>query len=221
MFDAVLFDLDGLLVDTEALLHQADLDLFAEIGVPKEVAAPFLAEITGTVAAVIWERIAETFPQADVPAMKARRAALVDAAYAAGIPVIAGIPDVLDALDARGIPYAVATNSERDRALYKLTRTDLLERVQAVVAYDDVAAPKPAPDVYLAAARALGVAPDRCLAFDDSDTGVQAARAAGCCVVQVPNMQATDGRHAHFLARTVAEGARMAGLDLFLATKEA
>lgn len=214
MFDAVLFDLDGLLVDTEALLHTADLQLFAEIGVDHDVADAFLAEVTGTVETEIWKLVADRFPQADIARMKQRRQALVDTAYAAGIPVIAGIEGVLDDLDALGMPRAVATNSNRDRAQYKLRRSGLEGRFGAVVAYDDVARPKPAPDVYIAAAKALGTAPERCLAFDDSDTGVRAAKAAGCTVVQVPNMQRSDGRYADFVAASVREGAALAGLDL-------
>ena len=213
-YRAVLLDLDGLLVDTEALLYEIDLRLFEEMGVPRAQAEPFMEQIIGTVEAEIWRRLEERFPEIDRAKMGARRKELVDAAYAGGIPVIKGVLPFLDALDVLGLKRAVATNSSSARAALKLERSGLAHRVDAVIAHDDVASPKPAPDVYRAAAHALGADPAQCLAFDDSDTGAQSAKAAGCTVVQVPNMQPSDGPHADYVASDLWTGALKAGLPL-------
>ena len=112
----------------------------------------------------------------------------------------------------QGLPCAVATSSRRASALRKLDLTGLAPHFATVVTFDCIASPKPAPDPYLEAARRLGIAPGRCIAFEDSDPGAAAAHAAGMTVVQVPDMAETTGPHAHHLAASLIEGARMAGL---------
>jgi beta-phosphoglucomutase-like phosphatase (HAD superfamily) len=83
-----------------------------------------------------------------------------------------------------------------------------------VITLDDVTAAKPAPDPYLLAANKLGVAPARCLVFEDSEAGAEAAHRAGCRVVQVPDVVPSEGRWAHHLAPSLLEGALAAGLKL-------
>jgi beta-phosphoglucomutase-like phosphatase (HAD superfamily) len=107
---------------------------------------------------------------------------------------------------------ALATSSRGEPAREKLEGADLLRHFRTVVTFDDVAAPKPAPDAYLLAAERLGVDPRRCLAFEDSETGARAAHAAGMTVVQVPDLHPTKGAHAHHVAPSLLEGAALAGL---------
>lgn len=111
-----------------------------------------------------------------------------------------------------GLPCAVATNSATATALGKLESAGIARHFAHVVGYDAVARPKPAPDVFAEAARRLGAAPGRCIAFEDSDTGVAAALAAGMHVVQVPDLQASGRAGAHHLAPSLVDGARRAGL---------
>ncbi|KLI99057.1 hydrolase [Luteimonas sp. FCS-9] len=110
----------------------------------------------------------------------------------AGIAHRPGIVALLDLLAAHGIPRAVATSTRAPLAQRKLAAAGLLERFDAVCTSSDVAHPKPAPDVYLLAAARLGVAPARCLALEDSPTGVRAALAAGMTTIQVPDLLAPD-----------------------------
>lgn len=214
MFSAILFDLDGLLIDSEAVFHRVEFELLTEVGVAQSVARDVLSELLGrdekTGRAIMRERL----PDVDLDALDGERMRRIAVADAQGFPIRPRVHDLLDALDRLRLPRAVATNSSHARAEHKLRRSGLRDRVQAVIGHDNVARPKPAPDVYQAAARALGMAPEACLAFEDSEPGAQAASAAGCTVVQVPNLAPTEGRHAHHVAHTVWEGAEVAGLVL-------
>lgn len=214
MYSAILFDLDGLLIDSEAIFHAVELDLLREAGASEEAARAALNDLIGRDEATGSALLAERFPEIDRAAMAGPRRTRIKAAMAQGIPVRPRVFDLLDALDALRLPRAVATNSSHAGALRKLSDAGLDRRVDAVVGHDMVARPKPDPDVYTEAARLLGVPPSACLAFEDSELGAQAAHAAGCTVVQVPNLAPSVGRYAHHVAETVWHGALSAGLRL-------
>ena len=91
-------------------------------------------------------------------------------------------------------PVAVASNSPRDLLDVKLVGLGIADVVDASIAIEDVDAPKPAPDMYLAAARALGAEPSECLGFEDSETGAEAALAAGLQLIAVPSIPGQDPR---------------------------
>jgi HAD superfamily hydrolase (TIGR01509 family) len=99
-----------------------------------------------------------------------------------------GAVALLDAVAELGLPMAIATSSGTVHALEKLRQAGLLERFKVVIGADQVARPKPDPEVYLKAADILGVDPQACLAVEDSEYGVRAAHAAGMTVIQVPDM---------------------------------
>jgi HAD superfamily hydrolase (TIGR01509 family) len=104
------------------------------------------------------------------------------------IPLKPGVVELLDFLAGRGLPLAVATSAGRSTAEHHLGRAGLLDRFSAVATRDDVERPKPHPDVYLEAARRLGVAPAHCVAFEDSNVGLAAAHAAGAMAFMVPDI---------------------------------
>jgi HAD superfamily hydrolase (TIGR01509 family) len=101
------------------------------------------------------------------------------------VPVKPGVVDLLDFLRDQDLPLAVATSANRETATRNLGRAGLLDRFTAVATRDDVQHPKPAPDIYLEAARRLGVPPAHCVAFEDSSIGIVAAHAAGMRAVMV------------------------------------
>mgnify|MGYP006173015307 CR=1 FL=1 len=104
------------------------------------------------------------------------------------------------------------TSTGREGAHHKLGLAGIAHHFRTVVTFDDVRHPKPAPEPYLLAARLLGVSPARCLVFEDSEAGAEAAHRAGCVVVQVPDVVQASGRWAHHVAPDLMSGARRAGL---------
>ena len=170
---AVLFDLDGVVVDSGPAHAAAWTALFAEQGVE------FTADDYATRASgrsrdeVIREVLGE---RSDHDELMARKAALM-----AQVPVLPTLPGTLAFIDALHLPFAIATSSRIPRVL--LARAGLEGRFPVIVGRADVARGKPAPDVFLEAARQLGVDPVDSLVIEDAPAGIEAGLAAGCTVV--------------------------------------
>lgn len=210
-FDAVIFDLDGTLIDTERLCNTAGVDTCRIFG--HDVALSFFEDLAGIHDAERLRRLSAHVGQAIEPVSFYREwDALCSAAFAQGIPHKDGAMDLLTRIGAAGIPAAIATSSRHAPAHEKVTLAGFMPLVRTVVTFDCIARPKPAPDAFVEAATRLGVDPSRCLAFEDSDPGARAAWDAGMTVVQVPDLATSRGAHAHHLARTLLQGAAEAGL---------
>ncbi|MDZ4310278.1 MAG: HAD family phosphatase [Cypionkella sp.] len=208
MFDAIFFDLDGTLIDTESLAMASGLAAFAELGHP--VTEAFLHQLVGvdlpTGGKIIRAAMPLIDPEALHPLWQGGFRAAMDEN---GLNLKAG---ALDLLQARLLPMALVTSSGRQEAHHKLAIAGIAEMFDLIITVDDVTAPKPNPAPYLLAAEKLGVATDRCLVFEDSETGAEAAHRAGCFVVQIPDVVPSQGRWAHHLADNLLAGARHAGL---------
>ena len=208
MFDAIFFDLDGTLIDTESVALRVGQQAFAALGVSVDVA--FLHSLVGIdlpSSAVI---ISSVYPTLDQDALhSAWRQGFLKATSDDGLALKSGVTDLLNA---RLRPMAVVTSSGRTEAHRKLQLTGIAGAFDMVITLDDVDCAKPAPDAYLLAASRMGVSPARCLVFEDSEAGAQAAHRAGCIVVQVPDVVPSQGRWAHHLADDLISGARAAGL---------
>ncbi|GAA5532026.1 HAD-IA family hydrolase [Deinococcus aluminii] len=181
-FDAVLFDLDGVLVDSELLGNTVWVELLAEHGLTLDRAAFMARAVGGTHRALFdWLRAEHGWEQPGgfLPELDARLARAFTAT-----PAIEGAADTLRALRAAGLPFAVASNSLRERLHLKLAAAGLSELVgqHAYHPADVGGRGKPLPDLYLHAAAALGVSPARCLVVEDSVTGLTAGVAAGATV---------------------------------------
>lgn len=188
MLSAVLFDMDGTLVDSEKLWEIALHKLYERHGgtLTPEVRAAMVGGSAEDTMRIIYEDLGR---ELDPVAMEADSDWLHDYTgdlFADGLPWCAGAKELLDALHAEGVPMALVTNTLRvltERALETIGR----HYFSAVVCGDEVPRGKPAPDAYLRAAELLGIGPAHCLAIEDSVTGAAAANAAGCAVVVVPN----------------------------------
>jgi len=154
---------------------------------------------------VVWVTVPamdyEGFFKERLEALHAEVSARVHAACEVGVALKAGVVELLDHLDAVGIPRAIATSSSHPTVTRTLTPSGILPRFDAVVASGDYARGKPNPDPFLTAAERLGMAPEHCLALEDSHNGVRAAHAAGMMTVMVPDLlEATDEMRAKCLA---------------------
>ena len=182
---AVLFDLDGTLVDSEPLWDQALRRLARELG--GELSDPARRATVGTNVPVSVEivRVDVGRPDADPVVLAARLVADVRERLAVGLRWRPGARELLDAVRAAGIPTALVTNTERD--LVRTALGPLVEELfDASVCGDEVGRSKPDPEPYLTAAALLGVDPARAVAIEDSPTGAASAEAAGCPVLVVP-----------------------------------
>ena len=188
--EAVVFDMDGLMLDSERAINDCMARAASDLG--HELPASLWLQMIGGGDGLCRRLLADRIGADATVELLARAEAMYDVVADAGIDHRPGIVDLLDWLVARGIPRAVATSTRRPLAIRKLAAAGLLPYFDAVATSSDVAAPKPAPDVYLLAASKLGVAPARCLVLEDSPTGVRAALAAGMTPVQVPDMLVPD-----------------------------
>jgi HAD superfamily hydrolase (TIGR01509 family) len=185
---AVVFDMDGLLLNTEHLARRAlrlageemGLDLGDElcalmIGVPADGCRRLLLEHYGEAAPA--DRLFDVssrhlLAQIDGGAMRLQP----------------GVSELLAELERAKVPHAVATSSSREKALHHLERAGIAQCFDAIVTRDDVERGKPSPDLYLRASDLLQTAPADCLALEDSYNGVRAAHAAGMPVIMVPDL---------------------------------
>lgn len=189
---AVLFDMDGLLLDSERVALAIMAQCAGELGLSWEprVGLRMIGRNVIDANRVLREHYGDDARLDALPA--AFRAHYDRHIDERAIPLKPGVAQLLDLLDAHDIPCAVATSTQRERATRKLDRSGILRRFDALVGGDDVERGKPAPDIYLAAARALAVEPARCLVLEDSNTGARAGLAAGMAVVMVPDLLEPD-----------------------------
>ena len=176
---AVIFDCDGVLVDSEPAAFDLLAEDLAAHGLPLPRAEMERIFIGGTIAGVHVKArtLGAALPNGWVSGFYER----LYARLAEGTPLVPGVLDLLDALDAAGISYAVGSNgSDRKMQVTLGQHPGLLDRFQdRLFSGQTLGAPKPAPDLYLLAARALGQHPSDCAVIEDSPTGARAAAAAG------------------------------------------
>lgn len=184
---AVVFDMDGLLVDTEQVVFRAMQR--AAAGIERELPFATFQRMVGLQHAasdlILLEHFGEGF---DIQAWSEAVSRHFREELAAGIALKAGVLEILDHLDAAGLPRAIATSSSLQSVQMSLGPHSILDRFHALITRDVQTRGKPHPEPFLKAAEALGVAPEDCLALEDSHNGVRAAASAGMMTIMVPDM---------------------------------
>jgi len=209
---AVLFDNDGLTLDTEVCWTRAEEALFARRG--RTFTLAHKQEMIGTSAAVASATLERHL---EAPGTGA---ALMDELHELLILELEhevlerpGAIALIDALRAAGLPVGMASNSPRAIVDRALTAAGIADRFDRTIAGDEVEHPKPAPDIYLELARRLGADPARCVAIEDSPTGAAAARAAGMFVIGIPSLEGVE-LDADLVAPSLADPAVYAALGI-------
>ena len=182
--EAVIFDMDGTLIDSEAVYIAGMQDAARTLGLPLPI--DLCHAMVGVPSHECNLMLQEHYgPGFDLTVFRGHFGQSVQRQMKERVPVKSGAVELLDFLGAQGLPLAIATSAGRATAERNLGRAGLLDRFVTLATRDDVEHPKPAPDLYLEAARRLGLAPERCVAFEDSSIGIVAAHAAGMRAVMV------------------------------------
>ena len=203
--DAVVFDNDGLLLDTESVWTRAEEDLFERRGL--EFTPADKLELVGTSAEIaggILERRLGEPGRAEE--LLEELNALVVAELEHGVEAMVGARELLERLREQGVPIGLVSNSPLRFVKRSIEIVGFEGHFDVVLSAHEVPAPKPAPDPYLEACRRLGVEPGpSVVALEDSPTGVAAARAAGLTVIGVPSVEGVELAEAHHLAETLLD----------------
>ncbi|MDR2746418.1 MAG: HAD family phosphatase [Treponema sp.] len=185
---AVIFDMDGLLLDTERPVK--DLWLKAARNKGWEIRQETVLRTTGvdegSTRRIMAEEYGPDFPYDEIRAELSRM--IREKAEHEGIAWRPGLPVILGRLEKLKIPFGIATSTKRSTALWKLKKAGLEGRFTVIVCGDEVERGKPAPDIFLQAAALLGAAPEDCLGLEDSPAGLRALGAAGIPSIFIQDM---------------------------------
>ena len=205
---AVIFDMDGVLFDTEALCMQAWMEVAAKWGLPDmEKVFPLCIGLNANDSRrVVFDAYGEDF---DYPLFRRHTAAwFQEYLEKNGLPVKPGVHEILEWLKTYGYAVGLASSTREESVRSYLKRTGLEDYFSVVVAGDMVEHSKPRPDIYLLACERLGVEPEQTYAIEDSPNGIRSAHAAGMCPIMVPDMIAPDeemGRLSYIILKDLIE----------------
>lgn len=188
MLEAVVFDMDGLMFDTEALAVLAWKKAGEKFGY--DIKSKDIAKIRGTSVEngkkIFEEIFDENFEFYTIK--EASTAYMNEFIDKNGVPIKKGLNELLEFLRKNNIQIALATSTDNKTAVYYLTNSNVIGYFDKIICGDMVENGKPNPDIYLKALDSLNVKPENCLVLEDSPNGIKAARNAGCKVIMVPDI---------------------------------
>ena len=189
MYSAVIFDMDGTLIDSEKVFKQAWLETTKEHSIPlSEQQYNAIVGVPASKEAEIFKKVTNNpcFPYESL--RHGVRKKVEELTEKTGWPIKSGCIETLDYLKSKSVPLAVATNAREARAVDRLKSSKIFDYFEYVVGSDMVEKGKPYPDVYCTASEKLFVKPKHCLAIEDSDIGAQAVLSAGMSLVIIPDI---------------------------------
>lgn len=211
---AVIFDMDGVLVDSQPYHFKADIDTMTEYGVIKD--QKFYESFAGTLTADRMRTLKEMFGL-DVPVEEMtikRENMILDIMGKEDIKPVSGIPEFLRSIKEKGLTTAVASSSDYKLINLILDRLKIAKYFDSVTSGSDVKRGKPSPDVFLLAAERIGIEPAECLVVEDSENGVKAAKAAGMKALGYINP--TSGKQDLSLADFITDDFKKISIDMFI-----
>ena len=216
---AVIFDMDGLMLDTERIARNAFFDAAQKLNIPfnNSVFHQLIGLNAQGSKRLLMDVYGSDFPYREFVEKVGQ---LISAHIRQnGIPTKPGIWELLDLLDQFKIPRAVATSTKKETALDHLRSTQLIDRFQFIVGGDEVVRGKPAPDLFLAAAKGLNQIPEQCLVLEDSEPGIQAANSAGMIPIMVPDLVHPSEKMVELTFQIVSSLEKVTGLLRFVFEK--
>lgn len=190
--ELVIFDMDGLMFDTERIYYKAWQEAAKAYGyaIDWEIYVQIVARNSRYIEKVLKRILGEALPYEAI-CMK-KRAIADDIIHKEGIQKKEGLMELLDALDEKGIRKAVATSSMREKALRYLTLGEIMNRFDFIICGSEVEESKPNPEIFLKTAAHFNIVPEACMVLEDSRLGIQAAKAAGMTGIFIPDLVEAD-----------------------------
>lgn len=213
MIKAVIFDMDGLMIDTESLHNESFKAVLEEYGVKPVPNKQGVIHISGISSKDNWERFKKQYNfEADNNELSRKKHKIHLNLLSKNVTAMPGLFKLLKELQANHIKMAIASSSIREQINLVTTRLRIADYFQAIISGEDVINGKPAPDIFLKAAEALNVRPLDCLVLEDAPSGVAAGKSAGMKVVAIPN---EFNKHEDFeQADTVLSSLEKVNIDL-------
>lgn len=186
MKQGAIFDMDGLLFDTERMYRDSWKQSAQQFGLVHN--PDFPRTVCGSSGAHMREIILQYYPQVDAKAFANDCILRVERELETHVPEKTGVRDILQYFKQHGVRVAVASSSKRATVLHNLKQADILSYFDAVVSGDQVTHGKPAPDIFRLAAQQIGCKPENCYVFEDGTNGIRAGAAAGCTTIMIPDL---------------------------------